>query len=512
MTAFRTLAAGCLLAASIISLDAQAPAVRPAAPKTRTQRYLEIVSGNEVLSNAAWGILAVTMKGDTVAAWNPGMRMIPASNMKLITTGAALHALGADFKYETRICCDGPVEDGVLKGDLYIVGGGDPTTASADSVAVPRIKLWEQWKGFLDKAGIKKIAGRVIGDGRYFDGPIENDTWESQDLGTDYGTGGDGLCFYRNVQEVKVSAGASPGDEVKVSPSFPDTPWMVYKLSCRTGPKGTGDNLYLFNSDVFPYAEIRGTFAVDRKPKTEYFSNKFGAYTCASYFCDYLRTHGIPVEGGAADVRMGRIRSELTNLSYGRYAAKVDGMQVLGRTYSPPLWKIARETNHRSDNFYAETMLRTLGRRGRHSACYDSSRVAVREVLAGLGAPADGVRIEDGSGLSRKNYISPSYLVGFLRAMMDSPAFEEYAGSLPQPGTGTLASRLKDQPEDVKGRFHMKSGSMNGVLCYSGYLEPRKGSRDETIVFSLMTNNVIAPTRDLTPIIDMILSSLASEN
>ena len=140
--------------------------------KTKAQRYVESISRSESLKSSVLGVLALTEGGDTLASWNSGQRMVPASTMKLITTGLAIHRLGPDFKYVTRIGYSGSIKDGILDGDLYIVGGGDPTIASKDSIAIPRAKLFAQWKSFLDKAGIKKINGKVIGDGRYFDGQI----------------------------------------------------------------------------------------------------------------------------------------------------------------------------------------------------------------------------------------------------------------------------------------------------------------------------------------------------
>ena len=198
---------------------AQIPASKPL-PKSKTQRYVESVSRSEPLKSSVFGVLAVTEGGDTLAAWNSAQRMIPASTMKLITTGMAIHRLGPDYKYVTRIGYNGVVRDGVLEGDLYIVGGGDPTIASKDSIATSRAGLFGQWKSFLDKAGIKRVSGRVIGDGRYFDGPLEHDTWSYQDIGTAYGAGLNGLSFYENAQDFKVGAGSSVGSPVNVTPVF----------------------------------------------------------------------------------------------------------------------------------------------------------------------------------------------------------------------------------------------------------------------------------------------------
>ena len=501
----------CVLALSCVVSSAQVP-VSGLKSKSKAQRYIEMVAKNDILKSSVFGVLAVTQAGDTLAALNSAQRMIPASTMKLITTGLAIHQLGPDFKYVTRIGHDGSVKDGVLDGDLYIVGGGDPTIASKDSIAIPRDKLFGLWKSFLDKAGIRKINGRVIGDGRYFDGPMEHDTWSYQDIGTAYGAGLNGLSFYENAQDFKVSAGPAVGSPVNIKVSFPETPWMNYRFPCRTAPAGTGDQLYLFNTEFAPYAEVRGSFAIDRKPRTEEFSNRYGAYTCAHYFSEYLKSNGIPVAGGTADIRLGRVRSNLSSNEYGPYAKGVDEMTMLGQTYSPTLSGIALETNLKSDNFYAETLFRTLGRRLHHSASYDSSYLAVNEVMKSLGVADGDVRIVDGSGLARHNYLSPSFFARFLSAMMDSPYFGDYVQTIASPGDRHYESRLREAPETVKARVHLKSGSMNGVRCFSGYIEPGSGSKSDTIIFSIMTNNSLAPASRIDPVIDRIIALLAADN
>ena len=504
--------AASLAALSLAVASAQVPAAKKQAARGKAQRYIELASRNEVLGNASFGVLAMTEGWDTVAAWNSRFRQIPASTMKLITTGAAMHQLGPDFKFTTRIAYSGTVVDGVLEGDLYIVGGGDPTIASKDSIALPKERLFAQWKGFLDKAGIRKVNGMVIGDGRYFDGPVDRDTWSYQDIGTAYGTGGDGLCFYENGIDMKVTAGPTVGSPVSYLVSYPSLPWMRYGFLGKTGKAGTGDQLYMFASEFVPYAEVRGSFAIDRKPKTEEFSNKFGAYTCAHSFKEYLAAKGVEVTRGVADVRGGRVRSNLSSLEPGPYAARVDDMKMLGTTFSPTLKQISRETLLESDNFYAETLFRILGRRLHHSASPDSSKAAMTDVLKKMGADPSSVRIDDGSGLSRYNYVSPEYFVRFLSAMMDSPVFGDYIETMGQPGGRHYESRLKGESDALKSRVHLKSGSMGGVRCFSGYIEPSEGSKSDAIIFSIMTNNLIVPVSKADPVIDRIITLLAADN
>ena len=501
-----------LTALSLVKVDAQSPAVKTAPEKSKAQKYIESVAVNDILRGSSLGVLAVTEGGRTIASWNPGQRLVPASTMKLITTGAAMHQLGTDFKFTTRLGYTGEIKDGTLDGDLYIVGGGDPTIASKDSIALRRDALFAQWKGFLDKAGIKKINGRVIGDGRYFDGPIEMDSWQFQDVGTAYGTGGDGLCFYENAIDMKVTPGPTVGSPIPVIVSFPSLPWMKYQFVCKTGKAGTGDELYMFTSEFAPYAEVRGTFAIDRNAKTEEFSNKFGAYTCAHYFREYLASKGVDVTMGVADVRLGRVRSDLRSLENGPYAARVDDLKMIGTTYSPALKRIVRECLLESDNFYAETFYKILGRRLHHSASPDSCSAALTDVLKKIGADPSSIKIADGSGLSRTTYISPEYFIKFLSAMMDSPVFEEYIETLGQPGGRHYESRLKGESDAVKSRVHLKSGSMGGVRCFSGYIEPSEGSKSDAIVFSIMTNNFTVPISRVDPIIDRIIALLASDN
>lgn len=491
---------------------AQNPAAKTVPEKSKAQKYIESVASNDILRQASLGVFAMTEGGKAIASFNQEKRLVPASTMKLITSGAAMHQLGPDFKFTTRIGYSGEIKDGILEGDLYIIGGGDPTIASKDSIALRRDALFAQWKGFLDKAGIQRVNGQVIGDGRYFDGPIERDSWQYQDIGTSYGTGGDGLCFYENAIDMKVSHGATVGSPVNVMVSYPPLPWMKYNFGCKTGSAGTGDQLYMFTSEFAPYAEVRGTFAIDRQPKTEEFSNKFGAYTCAYYFREYLVSKGVDVTRGVADTRLGRIRTDLSSLDPGPYAAKVDDLKMIGMTYSPALKKIVRECLFQSDNFYAESFYRILGRRLHHSAQADSCKAALSDVLKRLGAPADDIKIDDGSGLSRDNYVSPEYFVEFLSAMMDSPVFGEYIETLGQPGDRYYEARLKGESEALKSRVHLKSGSMGGVRCFSGYIEPSEGSKSDAIIFSIMANNFTASISKVDPIIDRIITLLASDN
>ena len=162
---------------------------------------------SEALENTVTGVLVISAGGDTLVACNPDKNMVPASNLKLVTTGTAIDFLGSGYRFRTSLAYSGHITGGVLHGDLYIIGGGDPTLAADDSIALPAEAVFSQWKSYVEKAGISKIEGRIIGDSRYFDSVAEEDTWVWNDIGTYYGTGTSGLSFYENKKDFLVEAG-----------------------------------------------------------------------------------------------------------------------------------------------------------------------------------------------------------------------------------------------------------------------------------------------------------------
>lgn len=490
-----------IIAISICIITGMALYAQPHPSAEQAQALAESIAADPALANAVISICARTGDGRILMDINSERMLVPASNMKLISTGTALHRLGPEHRFETAIAQDGEVINGVLHGNIYIIGGGDPTLGSKDSIAVALDKTFSQWEAFIRKAGIRQIKGLVIGDGRSFEGMAEEPTWLWNDIGTYYGAGTTGLMFYENMQSFSVGAGKELGAPVDIAPSYPDAPWMEFRYNCTTGKEGTGDRLYMYASDLAPVAEIRGTFGLDRARKRLDCSNKFPEYTCASYFFNYLKKKGINAEG-FADTRL------MTDWK------EVGEKTILGKTYSPSLRRIAFETNHASNNLFAETLLRQLGREITGCASYDSAYVALEKVMKALKTDTSrGAQIQDGSGLSRQNYVSSDFICRFLESMMQSPYFEDYVNSLPSPGgDGTLQYNMKGYPASQRERIKVKSGSMNGVRCYSGYVIPVEGAKEETIIFSIMVNNCTSPTWKVRPLLDRLMGALSSYN
>ena len=436
--------------------------------------------------------------------------LIPSSNLKLITTGVALKHFGRNYNFSTQLSYDGEIQDSTLLGNLYIIGGGDPTLGSSDVIAVKETELFERWKQAIHQAGIKKIQGRILADGRFLNGMKESPLWQFDDIGTYYGSGTSGLQWHENYISLKVTGGEFVGDSLQVEFVGPNTPWMDYRMHCSTGERGSGDRLYLYTNDESETAILTGTFGLGKPTKNLKVSNKFPERTCAYLFSEYLQQQGISHEGyGAFD------KIEKTQLTSPQNA------RLLCLTPSPSLWEIAKSCNTESNNIYAETLLRILGKDMCQNACYDSCYVALERVLKEIGVECrdssgrkiDGI-IMDGSGLARHNLVSTSFLCDFLLAMMKTDCYKDYLGTIPQPGLqGTVRPCLRLIPSSERRRMRIKSGSMSGIQCYSGYALPQaKSEKQETLVFSLIINNTTADSYQLRKITDAVLTAILEEN
>ncbi len=485
----------------------------PSGAQSSLKTTVRQLQGDAALRGATWGILAVRLGGDTLAAYNADRRMVPASNVKVITAGTALHSLGADYRFHTDLAYSGKIVNGVLQGDLYIIGGGDPTTASKYPCATPMEQLFAQWKQILDNAGIQAIEGTIIGDGRGWGGRTPGKDWSSEDLGFYYGAAPGALNFYENAQDFTVAPSDTVGQPVRITPFFPDAPWMIFNHAAITGAQGSGDQLLYSASEAGPFGRMYGKFAVDRKSKVEECINLFPEYTCAYYFHNYLMQNGIRVGNAFAEISpYGRIRRDMFLYDDGEPAATSRELTRLGSSPSPPLIQIVGEMMKRSDNFYAEAVLKALGQDTYGRAVLDSALLAEKRVLGSLGLKTDGViQLRDGSGLSRTNYVAPSFFVQFLRTMARQSEYRDFRLTFPQPGQGTLAARMPKADAALKKRVYMKSGSMNGVRCFCGYVTPADGRNENTIVFSLMINNATATSATLNPLIDQLLTAIASQ-
>lgn len=508
-------------------------------------------------SGAQVGICIRTLSGKVLREENAGLNFIPASNLKIVTAGAALKRLGADFRFETAVAYSGSVgTDGVLHGDLYIIGGGDPTLGSQAALAMPKDSLFSRWERAVRGAGIRSIAGSIIADSRRMPAEV-NGSWMYEDLGTYYGATCSALMFNENCLEITVAPGTGAGDEVIICSEnagkirsadsgrkqmLPNRPWMKIMNNCTTGPEGSGDKSYLLVSEFAAVGHLVGSYAVDRRAKTISYNDPFADFSCAYEFASFLSSNGIPCTAvtstsachptaifhntkssthekcpGTYD-NHDRKQSfgfetfdTSGSLTYSGHFTPQDSLTTITTTLSPRLSEIIRETLRVSNNLYAETLLRAL----RPGGSTDDALKSEMSIIENMGVSTSRVRIEDGSGLSRKNSVSPGFLVSYLTAMSRQSCFGTYLRIFNNPGPDEHI--FSTSALGIRRRIRLKSGSMGGVLCYCGYILPQSNaispagtsketSTGETIAFSIMINDSILSTTRLRNYIESVLS------
>lgn len=487
---------------------------------------------------ASVGICIRTTSGKTLKEVNADRNFIPASNLKAVTAALALQKLGTDFHFATAVAYSGQIDGkGVLRGDIYIIGGGDPTLGSDSPIAVPRDSLFADWERAVRNAGIRRIEGRIVGDSRAKPCRMRG-SWMYEDLGTYYGASFSGLMFNRNRLEMTVRPGEKEGAAVRLPDAerpdrrrqvfIPeDYPWMRIENCCTTGAKGSGDQSYLLVSEFAPLGRLVGTYAIDRQAKKLSFNDPFADFTLAYGFATHLYTSGIPCSGVTAtsschptasfDARpAGMIPAPSFGFeSFGDFLP-TDSLTLITVTQSPKLWSIVRETLRESDNLFAETLLRALALKPLQAAKTGSdwSPVAFpdtdealkteRALLAGLGIGLKGIRIDDGSGLSRKTAVSPRFMTDVLLKIQKQSCGKDYFLAFNTPGTDERL--LSGAPVEVRKRLRLKSGSMGGVLCYCGYILPPSGSDPaKSTVFSIMINGATQSSAELRAFIESVL-------
>jgi D-alanyl-D-alanine carboxypeptidase/D-alanyl-D-alanine-endopeptidase (penicillin-binding protein 4) len=444
---------------------------------------------DSLLNAASMSVLVMDVKtGRVIASLNPHTALLPASTLKLVSTGLSLMALGSDYRFRTALYYDGVVgRDSVLHGHLYIVGGGDPTLGSREAAATSVERVFAHWTQALKTAGINRITGRIVADESFFVYEETPESWTWGNMGNYFGTCPSGLSFFENAYEITLASGVKEGDPTTIRAVYPSMPDAQFINRVTTGKPRSGDNTVIFNSHYSTYHVLTGTIPARQGAFVIKGSNKTPAMSCIRYFDDYLNRHGIAT-AAAFDVWTERKFTKSPR-------------RLLAVHHSPTLKEIAGITNKKSNNLYAETLLKLIGVSRKQCSLYDSSFVAVRQMLDSLQVSARSVQLCDGSGLSRQNYLTAQFLCDFLRAMYFSPVYPDFRATLATPGEkeSTFNRLLPSVPTAY--RLHAKSGSMSGVRAYAGYSE----NPDNTLVFAVIINNFNYKIAALQPKVEKLL-------
>lgn len=456
---------------------------------------------------ASWGIKVVSLdSGKTIFEHNAEKYFNPASNAKLYSSALALTQLGADYKIKTSIYSSArPDASGTLKGDLLLYGRGDPTIAARLNNGDYNKPL-EPLIAQITAAGVRKIEGDLIGDESYFNTPPFGSGWEWDDLQEYYGAEVSALSIHDNSLDVFVKPADRVGLPCRIT-TGPATSFLTFINRTQTAPKGTETSIRYYRPVGENLVYVSGRLAID-DPKG--FTTSIAVHNPALLFVSLLKEalaqRGIVVTGRTRTIDA-KYR-EVTPLDLSK-------LTELGFIESPPIKDIVRETLKPSQNLYAHLLLLQVGVNRAQAATAtvistavpdskaqtsdlnteDSGVDALNNFLNGIGVKKGDVLLEEGSGLSRRDVITPNATVVLLTYMSKQKFFDIYREALPIAGVdGTLRNRMKDTA--AANNVHAKTGTLRYVYTLSGYVTTAAG---EHLAFSIMLNNYYNPDRTIAP-------------
>ena len=443
---------------------AAAPVGVPATGATPLQEAVGLEVGRAVRETTSMGVNVVEVgSGETAYTYEADDPRTIASNTKLFTTAAALDALGPGYLYETRLVMRGPVEEGVLRGDLGVIGAGDPNISGRafDGDSYGAFRLWARE---LAARGVRRVAGDLYLDDGLFEALEIHPDWPRPQLASWYEAPVAALSFNDNCVLVRVWPRQKSG-LVRVETVPPVHIFQVTNSAVTTNSRRHNHLTVQRREDRLIVA---GTIGRDSGPLEVWVTVPDPVRYFGMAMVGALAEEGIEIQGRLRPVR------RLPGPVWERVAA-----------YRSSLLDTIRIANKHSQNFYAESLVKLLGA----SRCGDGSwrggTRAVGEFLAGLGVPAGAYHMVDGSGMSRQDRFTPRAVTQLLRHMYLHPWGAEFVQSLPSAGEleSSLHSRMTQPP--YRGNVFAKTGTIEGVSALSGYAKAASG---KVYAFSILIN------------------------
>jgi D-alanyl-D-alanine carboxypeptidase/D-alanyl-D-alanine-endopeptidase (penicillin-binding protein 4) len=520
MVVLAMLVAGCAGGIRGTRVGSPSPAeARRQVARVELRRAIDSMIATPQFRNAHWGVLIVDPgTGDTLYSHNAGKLFMPASNQKLLTGATALAQLGPDYRFRTEFAVRwtpgrdsalGPVRDGVLHGDLVVIGHGDPTVS--DHMVGDAMTPLRAAADSLAARGIRRVAGQLVRGGDAFPDANYGFGWAWDDFDYPYSAGVDELLFNEGFTSVTVRGGRRAGEPpvVTVAPgrTFPEVRVAAITVAAPD-MRGAGDAATSADTGTLAVTNVRasaegvggplvvtGTIAAgDSTTLTIAHRDPAGAYLSAAAAA--LAERGIVLDRGVGILAVNPLTAPLPG------GARLDTLFTL---LSPPLRDVLPALQKPSQNQIAEVLLKTLGAERAGVGSADSGRRVIESQLVAWGADPEGFAVRDGSGLSRHDYVSPETIVRVLDAMRRDPSFAVFYDALPVAGVdGTIAGRMRGTP--AQGNVHAKTGFVDKARSLSGYVTSADG---ELLIFSLLCNNWTTPVRAVERVQDEIAVRLA---
>lgn len=455
------------------------------------QSQLEELLADPNLQNAMVGIYIEDLQsGEVIYKQNEHKLFVPASNMKIYTSAASIVNLGEEFRFETGLYADGELNQGVLNGNLIIRGSGDPAI-SGRYYDNDVLAIFRNWADSLKTRGILKIEGKLIGDDSYFSGSPLRQGWEWDDESFYYAPQISALSFNDNCVDFSIRSGNEVGDTVIVEIN-PLTDYVDITNNAMTiNPdslgfldiwRERGQNRVHINGQLIQGGEDVESITIENP--TEYFLD---------VFYRVLEGRGIEISEGFESVSTNILNFE-------------ENITLLFKHYSPTLAELTHTLNKRSNNFFAEQFLSTLGAQYKKRGTARAGREVVSNWVQRLGVASDEFIMVDGSGLARQNMIAPSATASVLRYMYHHKSFDTFLQTLPIAGLdGTIKYQMRGTV--AQGRVFAKTGTLTRARALSGYI---RTTDNRMLLFVTMFNNYPVTTSYIKGVQDRICILLSS--
>ena len=479
------------------------------------RKNVETILADPMAQKAFVGVLIVDADtGNTIYELNADKFFTPASNTKLLTTTLALASLGPDYRFRTTIETSGTLDSsGRLRGDLILVGRGDPDFSNRkmpfdakNPIDGPPDKPLADFVDAIVAKGVKEIDGDIVADDSYFPYAPYPEGWAVGDVPFYYGAPISAICLDDNSLDLKVT----PGDHVGAPAWITVEPWPGYDVYAYSVTTGATDSPVQFDVVEQPGPKqflLRGSIPLGHATMDEPLAMPDPAEYTANVLKQLLEARGVRITGEARAQHAPPPPEgmELDPPATPAAGVEVNGPTVLAEKDSQPLIEIVRVINKVSQNLHAEILLRTVAKVKTGVGSLAAGLNIEKSFLASAGV--SDVDVDDGSGLSRENLVTPRAVVALLEYVRRQPWGDAYFSTLPLAGVdGTLDNRMKGTP--AAGRIEGKTGSVEHTQALSGLATTLRG---EHLLFSIFENHNGGKGSDATKLLDSIAVAMVED-
>ncbi len=437
----------------LIMLDAKSQL-----PNKQMNDAINILINDSQMKYAMLGFYVVEQKsGKVIINKNGQTGMVPASTQKVLTSLATLDILGSDFRYETDLGYNGKIENGILKGDVYLMGYGDPTLGSSRFDSTNSKIIIAQWIKAFSKNNINQINGNIICFDKIWESQTIPGGWIWDDIGNYYGAGASAINWRENAYEMILQSGKKENDFVNIVSISPELKDIHFTNELKTGKTGSGDNAWIYLSPDSHDGFIRGTIPPNQS---------------AFHISGSLPNPALQLQNEltAEIIKIGM------NITFKQTTTNETSVPILTNLlthYSPTLENMIYWFLRKSINLYGEAFVKTIGFKKNNQGTTSAGIKVLKDYWKEKGIDPNAINIQDGSGLSPSNRVTPEALVKALTFAKSKPWYNIFYNSLPE----------------FNG-IKMKSGSMSGVKSFAGY--------SNGYSFAIIVNNYNGSSKDIT--------------